>query len=143
VIDLKAEIEMRRATTVAWFVPVKVVNPMNGSHGHWTTRNRLAGEHHEETVVSAPKEIVWRFPVVVVLRRQYCGRSKPFDRNDNLPSSLKWVADGVAEVLGIDDGDERFQVVYEQERVKSTTEVGVMVTVIQGARIAQSLQFVE
>lgn len=141
-IDFAAELERRRGRVVTWFVPVKTPSPMNGSHGHWRVKQGRAAEHHEETVTRAPRDIRWTFPVVVVLRRYYCGPT-PLDPFDNLPASLKYIADGVAEVLGIDDADNRFRLCCEQERVSKRTQVGVGVSVIQGARIAETLHFVD
>jgi hypothetical protein len=141
--DLAAEIERRRDRVVTWFVPVVTPNPLNGSHGHWRVKQARAAEHHEETVTRAPKGIEWTAPLVVVLRRLYCGAPCQLDPRDNLPAALKWVTDGVAEVVGIDDGDEeKFRVQYEQERVPKKSMQGVMVTVIQGARIVETLEFV-
>ncbi len=142
-IDFAAELERRRGRVVTWFVPIATPNPLNGSHGHWRVKQGRAAEHHEETVTRAPRDIRWTFPVVVVLRRYYCGGPHQLDPLDNLPAALKYVTDGVAEVIGIDDGDARFHVRFEQERVPKRTQVGVGITVIQGARIAETLHFVD
>lgn len=141
---LEELIARRQARTVTWFVPVATPNPLNGSHGHWRVKHARAAEHHEETVTLAPKGVLFKAPVLVVLRRYYCGAPHQLDPRDNLPASLKWVADGVAEVVGIDDGDEsNFFVEYEQERVRKRSEVGVRVTVISGARVVKHIEFVE
>lgn len=137
-------IASRHARTVTWFVPVASPGITNGSHGHWGARNRRAAEQHEETVTSAPKGVSFKGPVLVVLRRYYCGDRCQLDPRDNLPAALKFFTDGVAEVVGIDDGDEQnFFVEYEQERVRKRKDVGVRVTVISGARVVKTIEFVE
>lgn len=139
-VDLATLIESRNATVVSWFVPIKLRNPLNNRE-HWRKVSQRAATEREETVLGAPKGIAWRLPVVVVLRRCYTGREQPFDRLDNLPAALKHVTDGVAEVVGLDDRDERFHVQYEQERV-AKDDAGVLVTVVQGARVRSTLELV-
>jgi len=52
----------------------------------------------------------------VTLTRVYAGRGKPLDNHDNLASSMKPHVDGIANALGLDDGDARLTWLYEQLR---------------------------
>lgn len=52
------------------------------------------------------------FPVRVTLTR--CGPRK-LDRH-NIPSALKAVVDGIADAYGVDDGDERWEFVFQQKQ---------------------------
>src|SRR5690606_25258763 len=123
----------RKARAVSWFVPVKTKNPLN-SRQHWRKVYELGVEQKETTLMEAPKDIRWVTPVIVILKRYYCGAPCPSD-DDGLAASLKHIRDGVAEVVGVDDGDkERFFVRCEEERVPHRNQVGVQVTVLQGAR---------
>lgn len=138
-LDIEAEIARRQARSVTWFVPVSTRSPLNRRR-HWRPVYTESVEQSEATEMHAPRDIAWQLPVVVVLRRLYCG-SNPLDPHDNLPSALKHCVDSVARIVGVDDGDQRFCVKYEQERVKKRAEVGVQITVIQGARIVETLVF--
>lgn len=70
------------------------------------------------------QDIYGRFEVVLT-------RISPqrFKDNDNLVGSLKAVRDGVADCLGIDDGDDRLTWIYEQENSGKRGYYSVRVTV--------------
>ena len=57
--------------------------------------------------------------VVVLLTRTYSGRGRAMD-SDGVARSLKAVRDGVADALGVDDGDVRVTWVTTQERGEKT-----------------------
>jgi len=54
--------------------------------------------------------------LVILLRR--LAPSNGLDPDDNLRLALKWVKDGVAKVLQVDDRDSRIQWLYDQRREK-------------------------
>jgi hypothetical protein len=135
-LNMAAEIERRRARTISWFVPVVTKNPLN-SRQHWRVVSKRAAEEKEITLLSAPHGIAVVLPCVVILAR--CSQ-RTLDAHDGLRAALKHVADGVAEWIGVDDREGagiRFQ--YEQEYVRKA-DSGVRVTVVQGARIVESLE---
>jgi hypothetical protein len=66
-------------------------------------------------------------PCVVTLVRM-SSHHKGLDGHDNLRSALKWVVDGIAEALGIDDGGSAVTWRYGQEQCKRG-EFGVTVRI--------------
>lgn len=94
-------------------VPLKLVSGMNarehwGSAAHRAAKQRKAGE-----VACANALLAWRlkqskgqdaipFPLFVLITR----RGKQKLDSDNLAISGKHVRDGIADALGVDDGDE-------------------------------------
>lgn len=141
-LSLLDEIARRGSRVITWRVPVKLRNPLN-SRQHWRKVAGRAIEEKELTILNAPSDIAWRLPVVVIVTRDYHGRSQPFDAHDALPAACKHIVDGVCEVIGVDDADERVQPRYAQVRVVGSAEAGVVVSVVQGARVVESLVFDE
>lgn len=92
-------------------LPIKAVNWAN-ERAHWTRRARVTRQQrhaaHFKLKTAAAKPPAP--PVVITLTRY--GR-RPMD-TDGLSSSLKAVRDGVADWLGIDDGDARLTWRYHQ-----------------------------
>lgn len=138
--DLAEVIERRKARAVTWFVPVKTKNP-NNTREHWRVVHARGLEEKELTIIEAPKDVRPVMPVVVVLTRYASSARYKMDRS-GIAAACKHIEDGVAEWCGVDDADPRFRVVYEQEKCKRGGE-GVGVAVIQGARIVETLVFVE
>lgn len=105
-------------------VPVRTVSEAN-SHEHWRARQRRAQEQRGVALLvarglGAPPSP----PLVITLTRVSPRRLD----SDNLASSQKHVRDGIADWLGIDDGDERLTWRYEQHTGPAgVTEVRVEV----------------
>ena len=126
--------------TIAFVVPVKTVSPVNGRKGeHWASKARRAkSERLAFSLASAANidKASMVFPMVVLLTRL-----SPMQLDDdNLRGAIKNGRDGIAEWLGVDDGDtERVRYQYEQEKC-ARGEYGVRVTVIMGARLHETLE---
>lgn len=89
--------------------PIRAVAGSNARE-HWTVRAKRAKEHRQAAMVVKPVEL----PVIVILTR--FGPRK-LD-SDNLAISMKMVRDGIADRLGVDDGDET-KVRWEYAQAKS------------------------
>lgn len=97
-------------------VPVRTVSEAN-SHQHWRMRQKRAKEQRGTTLLAlrtargmpwAPWEHRWRVHLVRLSARKL--------DTDNLQGALKHVRDGVADWLGVDDGDEKLVTwTYDQE----------------------------
>ena len=96
-------------------LPIRVVNELN-DHSHWRGRQKRAKE--QRGIVSESLRVRVRFvvaepmPLIVTLTRI---APRKFD-SDGVVASLKHVRDGVADALGVNDGDERIEWRYEQRR---------------------------
>lgn len=101
---------------VSVVVPIKTVSALNGRE-HWRARaNRVRGERFavQALLNSEPKPAL---PCVVRLTR--IGPTNGLDPFDNLPASLKGVADQVAAWLGVSDRNPdllRFECAQERGR---------------------------
>lgn len=107
--------------------PVKTVSEGN-SRGHW------AGGHRRHSTQKRDTFFAWKaamrgrrlrpvFPCVVKLTRL---APKLLDLGDNLPMSMKYVRDQIAELLGVDDADPRIRFEYDQT---VSTRYGVVIEV--------------
>lgn len=99
-------------------LPIRTVSEANrASSEHWRVRYKRALSQRGTT--KAIFAAFWRgakmkLPVHVTLTR--CAPSAGLDP-DNLPTSTKHVQDGIADVLGVDDGDAtKVTWAYQQER---------------------------
>lgn len=96
-------------------VPVKTVSESN-TRGHWAVRaRRVKGQRGAAKALTQAALPGGPLParLKIVLTRIAPGE---LDKGDNLNSSLKAVRDGVADALGIDDGDVRLSWTYRQRR---------------------------
>ena len=96
-------------------LPLKVVNESN-QRGHWSARARRtkAARGTVAMVVRMQVPQLGPPPYVVTLTRI---APRNLD-SDGVVSALKATRDGVADALGIDDGDERIEWRYGQRRGK-------------------------
>lgn len=109
--------------------PLKTVSEAN-KHTHWRDRQKRAkGQHQFACLLTGPPiraaGIVpgeFKEHLVITLTRL---SPQQLD-SDNLAGSTKFVQDGVAEALGVDDRDPRLTWVYKQEKCK---EYGVRVDI--------------
>lgn len=99
--------------TIAFTLPgMRLVNPCN-DHTHWRNRQRRALAQRRAMRIALSRfaseiealKATGRVRVVITRFTQ----SRGLD-SDSLPASGKHVRDGVAEVFGIDDGNENFWV---------------------------------
>lgn len=95
-------------------IPIKTVNPVNGSHGHWRTTAAIRKRQRQTTFLLAPK---FDIPAVITLTRVSAGVLD----DDNLRPALKSVRDGIADKLGIADNDPRVTWRYAQQKCKRGT----------------------
>ena len=100
--------------TIAFVLDIKTVNELN-RHEHWRVRAKRAKRQHGlAMLVTRSKMGFWLWPVTVSLTR--LSPSKGLDAHDGLPASQKFIVDGIAEALGVDDADPRVTWTYAQER---------------------------
>lgn len=100
-------------------LPLRLENPLNGSHDHWAARARKRATIRQVTTLAVrarARDVT--LPVVVTLTR--IANSAGLDPHDGLPASLKPVCDAVTDALGLkDDRDPRLTWRFEQRRGKS------------------------
>ena len=93
-------------------IDVKTVSEAN-RRTHWRDRQRRAKRQRALaawTLQSKCRSV--SMPLTVTLTRIAPGKLD----DDNLQSALKAVRDGVADAIGVDDGDSRYEWKYAQER---------------------------
>lgn len=98
-------------------LPLKTISEAN-SHQHWRVRHRRAkGQRTIAALTLRAKALAfvrtYGASCIVTLTR--LAPSKGLD-SDNLAGSQKHIRDGIADALGIDDGDGRVVWRYRQER---------------------------
>ena len=90
------------------------VNELN-RHTNWRDRAARAKAQHAITVLVLNSHAKTKpaLPVIVTVTR-----FSPviLDKHDGLPASQKFVVDGIAEFLGVDDSDPRVEWRYDQVR---------------------------
>lgn len=108
--------------------PIKTVSEAN-RRDHWSVRNKRRAEQRREVYFA------WKVAVAGCRRRlnapyliKLTRRGIKVLDSDNLASSFKGIRDQVAELLGIDDGDERISFEYAQE---TGSGYGVVIEVFQ------------
>jgi len=115
-------------------VPLRLKSLANLRFGHWGPRSRLVREHRQTAaLVLAPHAKALRSQIATAYetgrRESICTASaltvgllriapRKLD-SDNLAAAFKGIRDGVADVLGIDDGDDRISWLYEQRRANA------------------------
>jgi len=77
---------------------------------HWAKKYRI-GKQHKKIALLIPR---MPLPLVVTLTRIAPARFRRMD-SDNLSGAFKQVRDGIAERMGVDDGDPRWIWRYQQE----------------------------
>ncbi len=102
---------------IQFVIPIRTVSPAN-LRVHWCMRARRAKDHRSAAGLvmrsKLTREPIGDGPICVTLTR--CA-PRSLD-SDNLATSCKGVRDGIADGLGIDDGDERITWVYKQQKAK-------------------------
>ena len=95
--------------------PIKTVSELN-QREHWTVRNKRRVAQRKEVYYAwkvgvAGKRKLYNAPCTVKLTRLGV---KMLD-DDNLRGAFKYVRDQIAELLGMDDADDRLKFEYAQE----------------------------
>jgi len=92
-------------------IPLRIVSAANRRE-HWAAKARRAkAERAAAMAVPKPRPAA-RYRITLTR----IGPRAIKDEHDNLPTAFKALVDGIADRLGIDDGDERLTWVYRQER---------------------------
>lgn len=108
--------------------------------GHWGPRARLVREHRQAAaLILEPKikALALREPDALTIGLLRIAPRK-LD-SDNLAAAFKGVRDGVADALGVDDGDERISWLYEQRRANAGDSrvdhlgYGIVIAIWKGA----------
>lgn len=99
-------------------LPLRIVSEAN-QRGHWASGAKRAQEQRGITRLSMQSRGAWDLAATSLLARHTLrvtlGRIAPRRLDsDNLQRGLKAVRDGVADAMGIDDGDARVEWVYDQ-----------------------------
>lgn len=99
-------------------VPIKTVNPLNGSHRHWTVdASRRKATHRAVALRFPPIDLATVITVTLT-------RISPGELDDDaVPPSLKTVRDAVAAKLRLDDACRLVAWVYRQERGEASVRV--------------------
>lgn len=106
--------EAERKAEPGLFMPQRVISEAN-THTHWTDRAKRAARQKEMTLLMMRGfHPPITLPATVTLVRYGPGRLD----DDNLEGAFKAVRDGVAEFVGVDDGDERWTWLYDQHEAK-------------------------
>lgn len=88
---------------------------------HWAVRSRRTKTERALTATLTAQATRQGCPLPCVITLTRYGSGKRMD-TDNLAASFKGVRDGIADVLGIDDGDERITWKYRQAKCKRGDE---------------------
>lgn len=110
-------------TSVAFTVPVRTKNPLNGQSGNSrmaaVIRTRERAMHRESALMHTRRALAIAklspdalVPCVVKLTRVSAGTMD----TDGLAASQKGVRDGIAEALCVDDGSSAISFVYAQRK---------------------------
>lgn len=104
---------------------MRLVSLLN-DRSHWGQRAARAKKQRWAAMVATRAYMTTRLPLPLVVTITRCGPGT-LD-TDNLAASAKHARDGIADALGIDDGDPRIDWQVRQERARSW---GVRVTIAQ------------
>jgi len=101
-------------------IPIRLVSESNSSE-HWTKSSK---RHKLQKLIVKSylfREVLPPLPCTITLTRH---APRPFDVDDNLPTSFKYVKDQISETMtnttlaGRADSDPRMKWVYKQEKTK-------------------------
>lgn len=93
-------------------LPIRIESVAN-KREHWAAKARRT-KFHRNAALAIPSRFLPEPPCTVILTRI---APRKLD-SDNLASGFKALRDGIADRLGIDDGDERVTWRYAQEKGK-------------------------
>ena len=92
-------------------LPIEIPSTAN-LREHWAARAKRAASHRQ-AMISIPLTVRWMTPPLVITLTRLAPRRLD---SDNLAISFKAVRDGIADRLGMDDGDPRLTWDYDQRR---------------------------
>lgn len=112
---------------------LRLVSEMNGSHGHWSFKNKRKTHHH--TVIHAAlgtfrgivldRIAMWRERRERVLVVDIVRIGPRTLDSDNVAASAKWCRDSIAARLGVDDGSDKYEWRYSQRKGPYAVEVTI------------------
>ena len=116
--------------TVTFTIPgLRLVNIAN-ARMHWAKRAKLAKQHRMiGRAMTMGHADAWRAGHAVSLVITLTRLGQRNMDSDGLAISCKSLRDGIADALGIDDGDSRLLWVYAQERAPKGMRYGVRVDI--------------
>lgn len=95
-------------------IPIKTVSVANLREHHMAKARRAKAHRNAAWLTMKATGMPPAPPLTVTMTRQSVGTLD----TDNLANSLKSARDGIADWLGLDDGDPRITWVYAQEKAK-------------------------
>lgn len=107
-------------------LPIRTVNELN-DHSFWRARQRRAKAQRNAVTLALNPKPKPALPCRIHLTR--IAPSNGLDKHDGLPASMKFVADAIAEWLGVDDSDPRLEFFYAQRR-GAAGEYGVNIVIV-------------
>lgn len=113
--------------------PMRISTETNRRDAHWGKRNKRRGSHRSTAALQMRAAIRTRpkLPVVIVLVRVAPRRLD----DGNLASAFKGIQDGIADWLGVDDGDsQRVAWLYDQRQGRPKQHL-VCVELYEGAAV--------
>lgn len=110
-------------TPVIITVEIKTPNALNRREHHMARHRRIRSHRTQAFLAVRASLAAARVqpPCTVTMTR--IAPSEGLDAHDGLPASLKGLVDGVADALGLDDGDERLTWRYDQRRGPWAVEI--------------------
>jgi hypothetical protein len=117
-----ARAEVAKPDTITATIACRTVSEAN-SHQHWRERQRRAKEQRLLSFVTVPSCVRNMAPPLRITLTRLAPRRLD---SDNLAGSMKAVRDGVADAVGIDDGDQRLDWQYGQ---RTASEYGVEIVI--------------
>lgn len=98
---------------IEFTLPLRLNSSLN-KREHWRVTAKRKKEHRDMAYIETFMHVLPKAPFVVTLTR--IGKRK-LDAHDNLRDACKFVVDGIAKGLGVDDGDTmNVEWRYEQEK---------------------------
>lgn len=104
---------------ITYEIPIRTISEAN-ARGHWSKRARRARAQRRMAGMITSSEMVRYLcdnPMdsMTVFRIKLTRIGKGKMDSDNLAGAMKAIRDGIAEAIGIDDGDDRMRWEYGQE----------------------------
>jgi crossover junction endodeoxyribonuclease RusA len=94
-------------------LPIRTVSEAN-SREHWAKKAKRAAQQRAIVFASLRNMRAEEIPPPIVVKLTRVGRR--FLDDDNLARSFKAVRDGIADAIGVDDGDSRIRWHYAQRK---------------------------
>mgnify|MGYP001569416906 CR=1 FL=1 len=97
-------------------IPIKLPSLANMSHQHWRRLTELKKAQKQATSLCLTDavnrgQVIPPPPLTIILTRI---GPRGLDKQDNLNAAFKYVRDTIAATVGIDDGSDQYEWVYEQ-----------------------------